>query len=465
MNRADSKSDERIIADAKRSRRFGWRSYLCFGLVLMGLAVLSAYAVWSSLTGAELRAEIEAIRAAGDPVFLEDLATNATPEGRQAYELLAKADESFWEIEEQTGLRDKLLDLSWNEEEARYDAWTPEYIAATREFLAAQAPAHELVRQAQALHRFDFPLVESIGKGTGCFMGIGSYFIPADMLLSKELLLAGYDGDADLFVRKADELFALAESIRHVPDSGAYFGRERSLGMVCWELERSLPRLELSEAQLQHLDRELRIAEERLRVRPAVVGWSVWKSSQFRAMAEGKISVDEVYDWRDDLTWSDTWELRVNAQLQQTHAGMLRYSRRYADIIDTPGPAGDAAMDALASEIRQLPERFQWMGIHAYEMEFKRSSGLSARQLLTSTRVALRIDRHYRRTGKLPEALSEITDETLPEVSPCYFSGAELTYFPEETAFALFDEQHDEENRWPTWFAVDYATSSGSANQ
>jgi hypothetical protein len=118
----------------------------------------------------------------------------------------------------------------------------------------------------------------------------------------------------------------------------------------------------------------------------------------------------------------------------------LRWLERLLPHVDQVGPRAEMAIGKLEMEAEQAraPEailtRLFAPAIHA-----GRNAAMSYRQVLIHGRLALRIDRHYRQTGALPETLDEVLDESLPSIPPCVFSGRPPVYRKLTSGFAIYD--------------------------
>ncbi len=435
--------------EIKRQRRLGWRSYtlLCITVIILGALV--AYGIWHSQSAAQLSREIEAIRQRDEPITLADLAVGATGEGKQAFSILKRAERSYSEIDERTGLSDELSKLSWNDDE-QFDAyWSPEYTAAAERFLREQEPTLKLAYQALANPQVDFPLVQFDGVGNTSFDGLTAYLFGADIPLRRKLHVAGFRGRTAEFIDTFEALFRLAESIEHHPDYHILWARDGTLIGCVTILAKSLPRLQLTDEQFQRLDQAIQRAEQQTRMLPAVWGERVRRSAFFAKLASGEQQVEDEYG--DRFSWRETWMLRVEPQLLECHAMSLRYHAEVADLIDTPGPQATESLIALRREIDALPDKHTFLGIDIAHWEFVRREGLLTRQQLINARIALRIDRSFREKREFPEALRDAVDANMQEIPLGLFTGSAAVYTYDDGHFEIGDNNHQAKLR------VDYA--------
>lgn len=117
----------------------------------------------------------------------------------------------------------------------------------------------------------------------------------------------------------------------------------------------------------------------------------------------------------------------------------LRWMEKLLEHADETGPEAEQTITAMRIDPDSPPKDSYVTASVAPAYLALRAATLGARQYFANLRLALRLDRHYRQTGALPETLEEVLDESLPGIPPCVFSGRPPVYRKLPHGFALYD--------------------------
>lgn len=109
---------------------------------------------------------------------------------------------------------------------------------------------------------------------------------------------------------------------------------------------------------------------------------------------------------------------------------LLEAMEGFADLVDEVGKDANAQMAALEREYRaEMPDA---PIIEKYDLlpglPNLRERLLTHRQLLINARLAMRVVRHYRTHGSLPQTLEAVVDENFPRVEVGLLSQQPLIY-------------------------------------
>jgi hypothetical protein len=144
---------EADVPDAEKPRKRRWlKRVLVAGLILLAVAVL-LYVLWGMSAQSGLRGEIARIRAAGDPVTLEELwPPEIQPESENAALVYEQASGLFDKGGFETRAQSLGKDVSWTDP----SAWSEETVATVRQMVDQCEEALALVRQAAHMERCRF---------------------------------------------------------------------------------------------------------------------------------------------------------------------------------------------------------------------------------------------------------------------------------------------------------------------
>ena len=195
---------DRIIPRHPLSWR-SWRLRLVLALVTL---VLVVRVVWGWQVGRMLRAQLDAARARGEPVAVEDVRFEAVPDAENAWAVQVRAMQAH--------VPGVFSPRSSNDEYREY----PPYPAYWMKRAAASAQAHgqvfALARQARGLSRVQVRDRLTLPMGNSFFASLGDARNLANTLSDGALYSHVHGDDAEAIERILDELH-LARSLRHEP--------------------------------------------------------------------------------------------------------------------------------------------------------------------------------------------------------------------------------------------------------
>jgi hypothetical protein len=120
--------------------------------------------------------------------------------------------------------------------------------------------------------------------------------------------------------------------------------------------------------------------------------------------------------------------------VMRDQAYVLRSMRQSAEAVDRTGPAGMAERQQWEDDLRAHVRTYPLASMLIPASTAAANAGLRHRQSLVNARLGLRVDRYWRKNGRLPATWSEVLDDDLKELPGCLFSDLPTILKPDGTA-------------------------------
>ncbi len=419
----------------KKQWRPGCVTYFLVALLLIVFAAWGGYAIWKVSLSNQLVARIADMRTQGEPVWFADLEPepisaeeNGLAEFRMALQL--------WEQRKPATNDNYPATRLFFESHREYDGFaslTPGQRDEVQAMLDENQDLLQAVRAAIAKPvirvEYDYTTPQPWWTILGEMDAAATF---RDLLLA-EAALARHDGELDQAAAVAHDTLRLSHGLR-----GEFFVVSQHLRMqierdAIAELCRTLAAGPISEESFQSLDEVLASLEATTRGRHIV---AAERASAFTTLSNttpeflqeavglnfgSSFEPDEMDEW----AFFQFEALRIKEQIL-----LLQAMDGFAELVDEVGEQANVQMEALED---------QYMSDHAvgpiadkYDMlpglpRF-RAILLAHRQLLINARFALRVARHFRTQGSVPQSLTEVVDDGLPAVEPGLLSQQPLVY-------------------------------------
>jgi hypothetical protein len=418
------------LADESRRGQFVMRRYrwqwIVGGLLTAVIASFTGVGAWQRHL---LNAQLEAVRAAGEPVTIAELerlyqppaaerdATTLWMDGLVALKAAQGANEEAFRYL-------PLVGDDYRGDPLRAGAPLPEVELAER-YLATRSEALRCFREAADRGgSARFPLIESPPPDTVWSEELLFAAQKASRVLELQTLVCAHRGDSAGVVASLDTRLALAASLNGFPDSIAALRQFAILSSAVDDLMELLPRVPFSEddlARFQHRVRVQGFAIEESR-RAVLCGARVSSLSAFTKEARGlRVRGFGGYVW---------------------HGLQISFLELMAECVGISQMTWPEALDAIeeledrmaASNSRfDTWARLHWPSVRTY---LEAACLATARQRAADT--ALAVERYRRRNGRLPSDLTELVPAFLPVLPVDPFTGEILLYACDAEGFAVY---------------------------
>ncbi|MBI1900660.1 MAG: hypothetical protein HYS13_06060 [Planctomycetia bacterium] len=394
-----------------KRRRPAWWVYVGLVLAILVLGIGGFYSVWYFSAKAELDDEIAESRRRGEPVWFSELEPPPVPADENGALLAVWAnpmafvrygaafDDAATRAREAARKGDGIGRLKVDEPalQAGLDA-VAQQLAASREAIA----------KPHFQWRYDYQTKFPIGILIPHVQNARA----VARLLSGEFLLALDEGDVENALRAIEEQYALAELFRQEPTLVSHLVRIAIASMATDNLEILLGRAELTDDQFSRIDRRLKEIEASFRLREVIL-----------AERAGLLTTMENMSEADGLGMEGTRGMSMLPPLvMRDQAFAMRYMRESAEAVDRTGPAGQAERKQLDDDLRAQVKKYPLASMLIPASSAAANAGLRHRQSLVNARLGLRVDRYWRKNGRLPGNLSDVLDDDMKELPKCLFS-------------------------------------------
>jgi hypothetical protein len=213
----------------EKPRKRRWlRRVLLAGLALLALGVL-LHLLWSMSTRSGLRAEIARIRAAGDPLTLEELwPPEIKPESENAALLYQQASELLYKGGFETLAQSLGRAVSWTDP----SAWSQETVATVRQMVEQNSEALSLANRAAHMTRCRFDPKWGWPPTTPIYHYAMVRQAARALCLSSALRL--HDGDADGALEEARDAFLTSRALAAERTVMSLMVRQGAITMGLW---------------------------------------------------------------------------------------------------------------------------------------------------------------------------------------------------------------------------------------
>lgn len=447
------------VRPAAKPRRKLWRKLVRrFVLLPLLIALISGvikYYMWKGDVAEQLQTAIAQVRERGEPLWYDELQPDPLPNGKDGTPaFLSAIDEYqiFYRAERRHACFASLT-------RSRVNLYSPNLPTADVEQIKQQLteaqPVIDLLAEVVAFGSVRLPHDYELADPL-LYEPEGSEALAAfEQLLGARIAMDVRANDADSAVHHLEILLRLIPSLQDEPRLITQLKRFMLGHTAVRSLCEILARLELGDDQRAALDQTLAAVEQTIRMRDAYLAErAALMTSIEKAPGNigGEFGPQGLFD-DGGLTLSLYTALR-GAQMADQVA-LLELMTRDAEIADDPTPGLTADNKQRHDIVEQANPLHLACLLHAGPFSSIRKSNFFLRQRLSEARLALRIDRYYRREGNLPATLGQITGELetapLNEVPLAILSQRPPVYRPAEFGFQLYDmgeNQRDEQQQF-----------------
>ncbi len=435
---------DETIPQKRRKLRF---YHILIILLLIGAA---AFTIFRLRTKAELRARIEAIRAAGYPVTLAELDRWYTiPDGAEnaAFTIMdAFAHYKQWD-------RQKAISMPVVGQ-AKLPARTEPIAEKARlliaQYIADNNEAIELLNTGAAIEHCRYPV--DLSDGFNALIPYLGELKIAIQMLNLEAMLHAENGDPESAVRSVKSALGVLRSLQKEPVAVSQLVRVACQALTLSVLEWLVNRIELTDGQLAELSRVLATADEHsLDFNRAFIG-EMCSGIALLTLPSSQIS-QFLSDYRNRSSKSPfESNLRAMALDLRRFAGLndriaIIYLDYMKDFIEANRDAfegrGEAIGTVLDNKLESMWKRDLFL--REFMPGLPRLSAINLRAMahLRTARTAIAIQRYRLAAGKLPEALKDLVPNYLDAVPTDPFDGRELRYEKLGVGFVVYSIDKD----------------------
>jgi hypothetical protein len=404
-----------------RYRRWMW--------VFMLLAVVTlAFGLWVWVfQPGRVRAELERIRAAGEPVTVEELAEMyPTPaEQEDATQRWLDAFAAVGAAVEQTdpGVYNALPYVGRGPEIPLPGEPWPEQ-GDVENFLAEHAESLRLLHEA-AGHGGAARFPVDFRQGVNVPLLHVNELRSAARFLVLEAEVDAHTGNAGGAAEAVRAMFAAARSVENEPMLVSQLVRSAVETMTIREIERLLPAVEFADADLEQWQEELRRAD--------------YRSGMCRAMMAERVFGKMVRE--DPASYGVRGASNVAARLWGS-ADLVFYLQLMGRMVDAgkkPWPEALESAAAVEAEVAALRDpRYVLTKVMLPSIGRSYSAAARTTALNRACDAGLAVELYRRRGGTLPESLKALVPEFLPEVPTDPFDGKPLRYVVSDGDYAVY---------------------------
>jgi len=409
--------------EPKRWKR--WVKRGLFALLILFVVVAILHQVWNYRAGKALQRELDAIRAAGDPLTLDELwppeiepkSENAAFIYQQAFDLLDKCgfDQLHTLLQEAAAL-------------ANPADWSEEATARVREMLATCSKPLELVRRAAHMERCRFEPDRT--SATMVSLDDLDDLRQVSRLLRWSALLRLRDDDADGALEDTHTAFLVSQSLANEPVIISFMVRLALIGQSIETADSVLSQGEPQPETCRALLQELTAARDSLRsdLLSAFKGERVVARRSLQAMPGAFCR----------------WRWLAGPIVRSIESGVLKEMRPLMALAEEPCPEARAEMDRLKRSADELEKRrFKNPGavlgrmlvpvfVRIKEDETKGEARIALAQ------VALALKLYKAEHGKYPDSLEALAPEFLERVPLDPFTAKALIYARDGEGFFVY---------------------------
>ena len=404
---------------------------------LLIAAPIVGYVLFRMHLSAGIEARIQAIRDAGHPATLDELADWAPPipaaenaalvYTRAFAALPARGDSAFTELEEKVPVVSQLTLPPVGE------PWPDNMQRNTAAYLKACDQTLQLLHQAGAIKRSRYNL--NYSAGFGMLLPHLARCRHAARLLKLQATLAAEQGDTARSTQALTSLLGIARSLRTEPLLISQLVRMAVRSITTDTLARALSRTQFSNAQLSQLqqafDHEL---DNQMMVR-AFVGERCSGIAIFHDLRTGKVNPAQAFGS----------QLPAAANLLVMTGLLDRDMRAYMDLMAMHVRASAQPLQQRAdtaaeveTQIRQLDKRCFFTRMLVPALSRAGSEGAKSDARIHMARAALAVERYRLKHRQLPANLDQLVPQFIPAVPPDPFDGKPLRYKPADKGYLLY---------------------------
>jgi len=424
----------------RRRRRLRWVGVGGLVLLEVSAALLTvAFLLWRSRTREEVQTRVAAIRAQGLPVNWEDLRhwPAELPAAQNSAGLYTNALAQL-HYEGRPGGAAVALP-------GRGDAIAPELRRFMLGALKTNRVALELAARAATSGPARYPLDYSAGPAVAtphldALLGLGE-------LLSFQVLLSADAGHASEAGQALETALAAACSLDLEPLLGSQITAQHSLNRACRSLERVLGRTALSEATLQRLAVRLTAAETTNRMVLAVLGERAQGMDFLRLAQEDYVALFDLLkrnlpEEEDAPVPPAAFKglMRQARMFDRDRIFFMRAAETNLALAATPAPASLALGNPMVELESTAKGRLCFVAsVMLRGMTFSVEADAIHHATLRTTLAALAVERwRLAHDGQLPDSLTVLSPDLLPESPTDPFTGEALRYQRRARGFVVY---------------------------
>ena len=405
----------------------------------MVLVLLASWLTWNAIASGKMSSRLDAIRAAGDPVTMADLARTypEPPEGENAADLHYQAfalmpDEEGHESKEDLPLvgSARMPDPS--------EPLSPAMLADVRDYLTSQQQVLTLLEKGTRRKACRFDL--DFGAGSEMCWPHVNKVRSGVKLFALQSMCRIENGDSQGAVTSIRLGFGLRDSLRHEPTLASPMARIAFHKAMVDQLQRCLCRCRLSVGEIRALAIVLRTAIDRGAAARAFVaercfginGFEDGELKRMYLLTRGFMREDPgimgYVIWYAPSAWFKQ-DLRLYLEGMDELIRTLRL----------PYPESLVKAAAVADRLAQrVPKHYVYSRAMLYSLPRYMSRFQFDIAVLDSARTAVAVERFRIERGRLPDTLDELVPAFVDAVPPDPFDGRQLRYRPTSNGFCVY---------------------------
>ncbi|MDA7978622.1 MAG: hypothetical protein MPJ50_07610 [Pirellulales bacterium] len=444
--KVEAKSESQPQETSRELPRQKWKpgclSYLVTTVALLLIAGWATNLLWTQSARREFEAKIAEIKDRGEPVWFADLKPDLLPAAVDGTQEFIKASRLYDAGVAQHASVFFSFEGTHIDGTGRGSAGLTSQFSAVdlqnfREVVAASEPALDALRQA-----LDKGAIRAeVDYNSSMPIAIILEFQEPQRDLSRVVfargVLAVAEGDADLAISSARDLFRLADLTK---EDGFLISQLVRLAVAEQGVQLAdgiLEHFHLTDDQRSHLDGILAEAEKNFRLRDSFIAERAVIMTMLTQDAEalsdpsvgGTMEVSPVVGWLH--------QTMPALQYQNMIQSLVTFDRAIG-VVDETGPAAVREMQLIDDEVGALPDMYFLTKAMFPALPACHRAVLRHRQRLRGLRLALRVDRYYRNNGQFPAALRDVVDEAMPEVPLGTFSNKPVEFQTTQNGFIIY---------------------------
>ena len=398
------------------------------GLFLIGWTTFVF--VWYQTALASVEAEKQKIRDRGEPVYFSDLKPAPVPAEEDGTPLLLRAIELYREPSPE--FREFCEGFFGRSYEMRDDVLAQDQSPQTSEHVQTAATANaesiRLMRRAAKMPVCRFPVDFDMPSPLAASMPHMPAIRSAADILHAQAIGATARGNDKVVLDSIHGLLDLSEILRQERFIVNQLVRYTLAKKAVAALSIAAAHIDLNDQDRGTFDERLADIGSRLEIRDVII--------HDRAIVITQL--ESQFDRCEDF-FGQPGPITIKPVILDQLAFYLQWMEKFSPYADMEGPEASEFTEAMNLARQSAPKQAIVTALITPAYLAFRSASLGLRQRVANARLALRIDRHYRQTGALPEALDEVLDEALPAIPPCVFSGRQPVYRKLPRGFAIYD--------------------------
>jgi len=423
-------------------------------LILCGMVVLAtgALVLYHMTLSAQIQKRLDAIRAEGFPVTLEELDAwyPAVAEAENAATVYGQAFAAYAEYPTSGERAAELPIVGTAKLPARNQPIDDQMKARISGYLEANAEALQLIHKAAGMEKCRFPI--DLRQGAGVLLPHLASMRQGARLLHVEGVLRIEEGRGGEAARSVIDTVKLSRALSKEPLLISSLVRIASLSIGRANLERVLSRMTLSDADLAALSKAFEAAEEpeawsRGMVGERCKGIAILQSPR-QAIGMNLGETVNISPWMIPA-------LRLSWMLKREEIRYLDVMGKTVDLAQMPAVERAQALNSGLLEELESKHHGIFAAVLLPALSRATTEDTKCVARLRTARAALAVERYRLKYGRLPESVKALVPEFLPQSIADPFDGQPLRYLRQETGYIVYsvgedgvdDQGTEEENR------------------